>query len=118
AVTPLDLKTGALWRVCLIRLDAGELLFCWTIHHVILDESSLSVMLHDLWMAYDAALRGSATELPCLPIRYLDYSVWQRSQLNGTEIGYWKERLKGAPPPLAPPHPTPRPPMRDYLSQS
>jgi amino acid adenylation domain-containing protein len=118
AAAPFDLKTGPLWRVWLVRLAESEHLFCWTIHHVILDESSLSVMLHDLWTAYEAAIRGSNAELPDLPIRYLDYSVWQRGQLNDQEIGYWKERLKGAPPPLVPPHPKPRPAMRSYQGEA
>ena len=54
-------------------------------------------------------LRAGARRRGCpeLPVQYADYAVWQRAWLSGEtleeQIGYWKERLRGAPPLLAVP---------------
>ncbi|HTQ79529.1 MAG TPA: amino acid adenylation domain-containing protein, partial [Thermoanaerobaculia bacterium] len=45
---------------------------------------------------------GRPSPLPELPVQYIDFSIWQRGWLQGEvlarQLGYWKERLAGAPP--------------------
>ena len=45
-------------------------------------------------------IAGEPSPLEGLEIQYADYAVWQRAYLSGGllegEVGYWKERLKGA----------------------
>jgi amino acid adenylation domain-containing protein len=111
---PFDVVNGPLWRARILKIGPDEHLLTWTIHHLIIDESSRAVLLRDLWTAYESALNGKAATLPELPARYLDYSLWQRNLLTPAAIDYWKQRLHGAPPPLAPPHPKPRPATRSH----
>ncbi len=111
---PFDVVNGPLWRARLIKIGPNEHLLTWTIHHIVVDESSRAILLNDLWEAYGAALQGRSVSLPPLPVRYIDYSLWQRKQVTTEIVAYWKQRLQNAPPPLTPPHPKPRPATRSY----
>ena len=109
-----DVVNGPLWRARIIKLASDQHLLAWTIHHIIVDESSRRVILNDLWEAYGAVLKGKMATRPELSVRYLDYSIWQRDQVTNEAIDYWKQTLKGTPPPLYPPHPKVRPATRSY----
>ncbi len=111
---PFNIVEGPLWRAWVVKLGINEHLLCWTIHHIVIDESSRVVLLNDLWEAYADALRGKGAALPELPVRYVDYSLWQRERVTPAAIAYWKQKLKGTPPPLAPPHPKARPAIRTF----
>ncbi|RKH86352.1 hypothetical protein D7Y13_42250, partial [Corallococcus praedator] len=56
--------------------------------------------------------------LPELPVQYADYAVWQREWLKGevleAQLGYWKQRLEGAPRALELPTDKPRPAVQTY----
>src|SRR5262249_37555656 len=75
-----------------------------TIHHIVFDGWSMSVLLRELSVLYNAFTAGAANPLPPLPIQYADYTIWQREWLQGPvleqQIGYWKERLSNPPPPV------------------
>ena len=111
---PFDLRTGPLWRIRVIRLTDREHLLNWTIHHIIIDESSRAILLNDMWTCYADAIRGRRTLLPELPVRYIDFSLWQRERLTPESIQYWKDKLRGSPPPLSPPHPKSRSASRSH----
>ncbi|MFB9928485.1 amino acid adenylation domain-containing protein [Amycolatopsis halotolerans] len=101
ATAPFDLATGPLLRVRLLRLGRADHVLLTTMHHAITDGWSLGNFARELGICYQAAVAGSEPELPELPIQYADYAVWQREQLSGTalerELGYWRDRLAGAP---------------------
>ncbi|HEX8429929.1 MAG TPA: condensation domain-containing protein, partial [Longimicrobium sp.] len=67
---------------------------------------------------YGTFLDGKNASLPALPVRYADYAVWQREWLSGetleTQLGYWRDRLGGAPAVLDLPLDRPRPAARGY----
>jgi hypothetical protein len=101
---PFDLERGPLTRALLVRFGPGEALFVLTMHHLVTDGWSNEIIVDELSVRYDAALRGVSPDLPPLPVRYADFAAWQRERLTGhvTEDGlrWWRERLSDLPPPL------------------
>src|SRR5207245_1559024 len=61
---------------------------------------------------------GRRAGLPPLAVQYPDYAVWQRGWLSGAvlarQLGYWRERLAGAPAALELPADRPRPPAQTF----
>ncbi|MET7638048.1 amino acid adenylation domain-containing protein [Streptomyces sp. NPDC005438] len=115
AAEPFDL-TGRLLRVVLLRLADDEHVLSVTMHHLISDMWSCGVFVGELTSAYPALRAGQDLEPPPLPVQYVDYTVWQRDQLEGDRarelLDYWRERLSGMPPALELPGDRPRPPVQ------
>jgi amino acid adenylation domain-containing protein len=72
----------------------------FTTHHIVSDAWSMGVLVREFCALYQAMCEGKESPLPELEIQYADYAVWQRQYLDGgaleAEVGYWKEKLKGA----------------------
>jgi amino acid adenylation domain-containing protein len=109
-------RGGPLLRARLVRLSLEDHAGLFTLHHIISDGWSIGVFLRDLGAIYEAFVQGRPAPLPELPLQYPDFAVWQRNRLQGAvldeQIGYWRERLAGAPPLLELPADRPRPPVR------
>jgi condensation domain-containing protein len=106
---PFDLAAGPLFRALLVRLGPGEHVLLLTAHHIVTDGRSMGVLAEELGVLYGGG------ELPELPLRYVDYAVWQRDRhadggLAG-DLAYWRERLAGSAP-LDLPTDRPRPAVR------
>jgi amino acid adenylation domain-containing protein len=118
ALLPFDLSKGPLLRVSLLRLDEDVHLVLFTMHHIISDGWSISVLVREVAVLYDAFSRGETSPLPELPIQYADFAVWQREWLRGEvlerQLSYWREQLKGAPPVLELPTDRARPAVQSY----
>ncbi|GAA3845657.1 non-ribosomal peptide synthetase [Streptomyces phyllanthi] len=114
ASTPFDLAAEPLVRACLIRLGETGHLLALTMHHVVFDEWSERILRRDLLASYEAFRAGEPDPLPPLAVQYADFAVWQRSWLTGEvleqQLGYWRDRLAGAPV-LELPTDRPRPPV-------
>ncbi|HKH46574.1 MAG TPA: amino acid adenylation domain-containing protein, partial [Thermoanaerobaculia bacterium] len=110
AGTGFDLAAAPLLRTCVVRLGPEDHALLLTVHHIVSDGWSMSILNQEL-----AAL-ASGTLLPPLPVQYADYAVWQRRRLTGDALerqaGYWLQRLAGTPPLLDLPTDRPRPPVR------
>ncbi|SCK04890.1 non-ribosomal peptide synthase domain TIGR01720/amino acid adenylation domain-containing protein [Streptomyces sp. WMMB 714] len=110
---PFDLGTGPLMRMKFLRLAADEHILLLTMHHIVADLWSTSVLFGELVPLYQGYLTGTPAELPELPVQYADYSAWQRKKLTGpdfaAQLEHWKETLEGAPPLLELPTDRPRP---------
>ncbi|GEJ57771.1 hypothetical protein AMYX_25120 [Anaeromyxobacter diazotrophicus] len=115
AQRPFDLARGPVFRAHLFRLDPLAHLLLVTVHHVASDGWSAGVMTRELGELYRAFAAGRPSPLPELPLQYADYARWQRAWLTGealeAQLGYWRERLAGAPALLALPTDRPRPPV-------
>jgi len=113
AAVPFNLAADPLLRLALVQ-DAGgaprALLF--SIHHLIADGWSLSVLVRDLAALY------AGESLEPLPVTMADYAAWEREWLAGPErerqVAYWREQLSDAPALLELPTDFPRPPVKGY----
>ncbi|NBD13709.1 non-ribosomal peptide synthetase, partial [Corallococcus silvisoli] len=111
-----NLRTGPLLTATLVRLDAEDHALLLLMHHIITDGWSAEVLGRELGVLYDAATRGQPPQLPPLPLRYTDYSSWQRAALQAdllrAQLAWWKQHLDGAPHALELPTDRPRPPVQ------
>ncbi|MES1244348.1 MAG: non-ribosomal peptide synthase/polyketide synthase [Acidobacteriota bacterium] len=98
---PFDLQAGPVARFLLLRLSAEEHVLVATLHHIAADGWSLQVLLRDLTAFYDAAVEAREAALPPLPLRYVDWAVWQRRALAGealeAQLDFWRRELDGVP---------------------
>ena len=90
---PMDLATGPLFLVHLLRVDAGAHLLVLTAHHVILDGWSMTNVVSELMALYDGAVT-----LDPKPMQFRDYVRWQQEFLRGEEAAaqetFWLEQLR------------------------
>jgi len=97
ARTQFDLEKGPLLWVTLVRLDDEDHQLLVTLHHIIADGWSLSVLIDEFARLYAAASLGQTLELPALALQYADYGSWQRQWLAEGEgqrqLAYWKQQL-------------------------
>ncbi|HSF42618.1 MAG TPA: amino acid adenylation domain-containing protein, partial [Thermoanaerobaculia bacterium] len=112
ALRPFDLVTGPLLRAVLLRLSATGHVALLSMHHIVSDGWSLDILVREMATAY----AGGA--LPDLPVQYADFADWQRRWLEGdvleAELGFWRNRLTGAPAVTALPLDRPRPPVQRF----
>jgi len=117
AQQPFDLSRGPLLRAKLLKMDDEEDILLLTLHHIISDGWSMTVLLRELATLYEAFLQGLPVQLPPLPIQYPDFAVWQREWLTGdvleSQSAYWKEQLRGLTT-LQVPMDWPRPPVQTF----
>jgi amino acid adenylation domain-containing protein len=110
---PFDLSRAPLFRARLFRITGNDHVLLCTMHHIVSDAWSMQILAKELPLIYEALSKGKPSPLPPLPIRYGDYSEWQREWF-GTEtvkqqLAYWKNKLRNAPPVLELPNDRPRP---------
>ncbi len=118
ALRPFDLTRGSLIRATLLKLDEHQHLLFLTIHHIVFDAWSMSVLLRELKLLYEAFVAGNPSPLPELSVQYADYAVWQRDDLHNqkleTQIAYWKQQMADAPALLELPTDYPRQTSRSF----
>ena len=100
ALRPFDLGVGPLFRATLIHLSADDHLLMATMHHIISDGWSVEILFRELALLYGGLALGKPVRLPTLAISYADFAQWQRTlpaAVFDKQLGYWQERLAGAP---------------------
>ncbi|SFJ64648.1 non-ribosomal peptide synthetase [Thermoflavimicrobium dichotomicum] len=102
AAEPFDLQRGPLLRVHLLRVADGEWLLLLHMHHIISDGWSMEILVRELFQFYAAYIEGRTTlDLSEIPVRYADYSEWQKVWLQKDamkqQLVYWKQKLKNVP---------------------
>src|SRR5262249_13332959 len=94
-----DLAEGPLLRARLAWLGEGEYALLLTLHHIISDGWSQTVLARELSDLYRSYVSGEPSRLEDLEIQYADYAVWQREWLQGEvyreQLKYWRESLSG-----------------------
>ncbi len=118
ARAPFDLSIGPLLRVKLLRLGDEDHVLLVTMHHIVSDGWSISVLINELAALYEAFAAGSPSPLRELPVQYADFAHWQRQWLSGdvleAQLSYWRRQLEGMPAALELPTDRPRPPVQTY----
>ncbi|MFM0286809.1 amino acid adenylation domain-containing protein [Paraburkholderia megapolitana] len=98
-LAPMDLATGPLFHVKLLRLSEIRHVCICTMHHIVSDGWSTEVLLDDLSQIYNAFIQRQDNPLPALSIQYKDYAGWLNRLLAGPEGArmkdYWLTRLGG-----------------------
>ncbi|HJX28790.1 MAG TPA: amino acid adenylation domain-containing protein, partial [Thermoanaerobaculia bacterium] len=97
---PFDLSHGPLFRALLIRTPDDHVAVL-TLHHIIADGWSLTVLIRELSVFYAALETGLPAALPALQVQPADFASWQRERLRGpafeASLAWWRERLAGVP---------------------
>jgi amino acid adenylation domain-containing protein len=111
---PFDLARPPLLRARLVRLAGESRLLLLNLPHIISDGWSEQVLLRELAELYNAFRAGRGSPLPALPLRYVDFAVWQQEQLPTpaflAQRDFWLARFRdGAAAPLRSPVAAPRP---------
>lgn len=118
AQQPFNLETDTLLRVKLLSLSEQEYVILLTMHHIVSDGWSTSVLVHELATLYEAFCHGQPSPLPELPIQYIDFAAWQKQWLTGevleSQLAYWRQQLHGAPAVLELPTDHPRPAVQSF----
>jgi aspartate racemase len=121
ASRPFDLARGPLLRVNLLQLDDEDHAVFLEMHHIITDGWSNRLLLREIMLLYRAMCRGEPSPLLDLPIRYVDFAVWQSKRLRGEVldnlVAYWKQQLSGELPVMELPADYPRPDIQRYIGR-
>jgi hypothetical protein len=104
---PFDLETGPLVRTELFRRSADDHVLLVVLHHLITDGFSMGLLLEELAPAYAATVRGARWEPSVAASKLPDKS-------DARDEEYWASHLAGAPPALALPTDSIRPPVRTF----
>ena len=101
AALPFDLASGPLLRVRLLRLGPQEHVLLFTLHHIVGDGWSMSVLVKEVAALYSAFSESRLVTLPEPTIQYADFAHWQRRRLDGDVLeellAYWKDQLRELP---------------------
>jgi amino acid adenylation domain-containing protein len=101
AVRPFDLEHDPLIRGRLLRLADDDHVLLLTTHHIVSDGWSLGVLRSELAELYAAHRDGRPPSLTELDLQYADFASWQRERMRSEavlgQLGYWRDRLAGAP---------------------
>lgn len=93
---PFDLARGPLIRADLLRLADGDAVLLVTVHHIAVDGWSLSIVFHELGLAYEAFAAGREPELPPAPA-YLAYARADAAKDRQALYEHWRGVLDGVP---------------------
>ncbi|MEU6681014.1 amino acid adenylation domain-containing protein [Streptomyces sp. NPDC046925] len=113
-----DLTADAPVKATLFQLAPEQQVLLLVIQHIAADGWSLRPLLHDLALAYTARCAGSTPDWHQQPVRYADYTLWQRDLLGAADepdslmsrqLDYWRHQLDRLPTELALPADRPRP---------
>ena len=115
---PFDLARDLMFRAKLFQLGRAEHILFLNTHHIASDGVSAGILLKELGSLYEDYGIGKDAELPPLPIQYIDFALWQRSTLVGSNIAadleFWRKQLANAAPVLELPYDQPRPAVQTF----
>ncbi|MCR6485759.1 amino acid adenylation domain-containing protein [Amycolatopsis sp. OK19-0408] len=105
------LATGPLARLRIVRIGPREHHLLLTVHHIVLDGWGLSILLTDLFRAYEDLRAGRAPAWAPLTASYADFAAAQRAAgVDEAGLAHWRDALAGLPAVLELPADRPRPP--------
>ncbi|WP_238782590.1 MupA/Atu3671 family FMN-dependent luciferase-like monooxygenase [Streptomyces monomycini] len=108
-----DLVDGPLFVTRLVKLGEERHVLVFSLHHIVVDAASATVLARDLSALYRAAHHGSDAGLPALSGTYADHARAQLRTLDdparAADLTYWLDTLGGELPVLELPCDRPRP---------
>lgn len=115
---PFDLANGPVVRLELFRTKDDAHITLFSIHHIVSDAWSVTMVMNDLIESYLAHRIGREPDWSEIRARYHDFVNWERSHLE-TESGarmleYWKRHLEGSHLILDLPTDRPRPAVQTF----
>jgi fengycin family lipopeptide synthetase D len=118
ASQPFDLTEGCLIRVNLYETSPNDSILIFTMHHIISDGWSCSVLLNEVVTLYNAFAKGENYSLTPLRIQYKDFAAWQKLQFESSWYKeaktFWLKEFEGAIPVLEMPTDFKRPAYKNY----
>ncbi|MBQ4862190.1 amino acid adenylation domain-containing protein [Pseudoalteromonas sp. MMG013] len=97
-----NLEKSPLFRFSLVELDSDSQIIICVFHHIIMDGWSAEIFVKEMMAFYHAALKNDSAKLPDINYQYSDFANWQRNRITqgaiDSQINYWLEQLKDAPP--------------------
>ncbi|MCP4686918.1 MAG: amino acid adenylation domain-containing protein, partial [Desulfobacterales bacterium] len=114
ASAPFDLASPPLLRAVSIRMAEKKYMILLTLHHIIGDGWSETILYREVLALYDAFRRGRPNPLPPPRIQYKDFAEWQNARGFEKEEAYWLNRLAGGPGRLKLPYDFPPGEERDF----
>lgn len=101
ASRPFDLSEGGCARFVLVRLSANHHKLMAVIHHIVVDEWALALLIREFSAIYDAQGLDTPIALPPPELTFGDYALWERTCCMGRhfegQLEKWREVLS---PPL------------------
>ena len=115
-----DLDLDPLVRLHLFRQSRHSHKLLIVIHHLVVDGSSLVILLHHFLHAYAAFSRGNEpTIMLTESASYEDFVSWEQALIDSergkASLAYWKKQLSGNLPLLALPFKRDRPPNQTFV---
>jgi hypothetical protein len=95
-----DLERGPLAAACLLRLADDDHVLTVTVHHILADGASLTILDRELAAYYRAFVDGTVPDLPELPVQYGDFAVWYATTpqpQQAEDLEFWVDQLAGLP---------------------
>ncbi len=115
---PFNLEKGPVVRLELFRTGDDAHIALLSIHHIVSDAWSVTLVMNDLIESYFSKKIGKEPDWQPIDARYHDYVAWEQQHLEapsgGRMMEYWKEHLAGAPLTLDLPVDRPRPPVQTF----
>jgi acyl transferase domain-containing protein len=93
----IDIENEPLIRITVAKVDADRHLFIFSIHHIISDWWSMSIIMNDLKKYYEAFSLGLEPDMQSLRIKYTDFAAWHRekvARLKEKLSKYWESVLQ------------------------
>ncbi len=113
-----NLSKGPLLSVKLIKTAEDQHIVSLTMHHIISDGWSMSILIKEVITLYNSFAQDRPSPLPPLKIQYADFAKWQNDYMQGEkfdeQLSYWKEKLEEIPQAIDLPFDKPRPPHQTH----
>jgi len=94
---PFDISFDYPIRAAIVPMTEDEQMLILNIHHIASDGWSEAIFINELVEGYTAAIEDRSPQWAELPIQYADYSIWQRTHLQGDrfdkKLAYWENQL-------------------------
>lgn len=115
---PFNLERGPVVRLELFRTADDAHVALLSMHHIVSDAWSVSVMVQDLIEYYFSAKAGRTPKVEPIKATYADFVRWEQAHLASPAgermLEFWKEHLAGAPTAIDLPTDRPRPPVQTF----